>query len=61
MVTKKRKTKKTKAATRPARVLISRPSARRQNGDELSNATDYGRTVAGFAGRVKRAISAFNW
>ena len=57
------KRRKTKTKTKPgkARVLVSRPSDRRRGNDDLSNATDYGRTVAGFAGRVRKAISAFNW
>lgn len=55
------KRRKTKTKAGKARVLVSRPSDRQQGKDELSNATDYGRTVAGFAGRVKRAISGLSW
>lgn len=55
------KRRKTKAATRPARVLVSRPSDRRRGGDDLNVTTPYGAAVAAFAGRVRKAISRFSW
>lgn len=53
--------KRRKTNPNRARVLVSRPSGRRRGNYAMNTATDYGRAVTGFAGRIRKAVSRLSW